>query len=140
PLELTGLALQSLSQPQGGVGIAEEDGAGIADAAKDIAGVADVAKDVDGIADVREDVARVTDVVEEIARVTDAVDNVPRIAVALGDVTTGTKDVLPGPITNALPQDNGMEPRATHHPERDRCKSDCWSADARLPQKRGRKK
>ncbi len=52
--------LQSLSQPQGEVGIAEEDGAGVTDAIEDVDGFA-------GIADALEDVARVVDTADEVA-------------------------------------------------------------------------
>ncbi len=93
PVEWTELVLQSLSPPQGGVGIAitEEAGAGADDAV--------------------EDVARVADAVDNVARVMDVLEDVAGIAVAQDDVAMGAKDVLPGPIMNAPLQDDGMEPR-----------------------------
>ncbi len=71
--------------------------------------------------------------------VADAEEEVARVADAEEEDVAGAENALPGPIAIAPRQGAEAEP-GTRYPRCDRHMPDCWSMDALLPQKRGRKK
>ncbi len=101
--------------------------------------VADAAQDDVGTAGACKDVAGVTHACEDVAKVAGVVDDVPVSAVAQDGVAAGVEDVSPSPSMSRPPLDDETEPKTNRHLQCGRRKPDRRSADAWLPQKRGRK-